>query len=64
MIVFPLFVAFAVIFHASVNSSDADAGNEAYTVTGGDGARGRVAGAARLGEVASNPNTDALSFRH
>jgi hypothetical protein len=64
MMVFSLSVAFAVIFHVSVDSSDDDVGSEAHRVAGGDGARGRVAGAARLGEVASNPNIDALSFRH
>jgi hypothetical protein len=64
MMVFLLSVAFAVIFHVSVDSSDADAGIEAHRVTGGDGARGRATGTARLGGVASNPNIDALSFRH
>jgi hypothetical protein len=64
MMVFPLSVAFAVIFHVSVGSSDDDdAGSETHRVTGGDGARGRVAGAARLGEVASNPDNAAFSFR-
>jgi hypothetical protein len=64
MMVSSLSVAFSVIFHVSVDSSDDDVGSEAHRVTGGDGARGRVAGAARVGEVASNPNIDALSFRH
>jgi hypothetical protein len=62
--VFPPSVAFAFIFHVSVDSSDYDdAGSEAHRVTGGDGARGRVAGAARLEEEASNPDNAAFSFR-
>jgi hypothetical protein len=44
MMVSSLSVAFAVIFHVSVDSSDDDVGSEAHRVTGGDGARGRVAG--------------------